>query len=194
VDVRIIAATHQNVFAQVSAGGFRQDLFHRVGVGIIELPPLRERGGDLPLLIDLLWAKIQKPRADSGSSQRVLSNGAKNILCTQPWPGNVRELDNVLSRIDLWSTGATITKADAEEALLPLVAPEQDGILGRNLGDELDLKDVMGEVAKHYLNRALQEAGGNRAKAARLLGMSSRNTLNGWLSKHGVGAEPGELS
>ena len=103
-----------------------------------------------------------------------------------PWPGNVRELQNTLRRAAIWSSGTTIDIQDIKEALLPPRQGEEDQILGRPLGPGFDLKELLTDVARHYLSRALREAGGNKSKAAELVGLPSYQTLTNWLQKYGV--------
>lgn len=107
-------------------------------------------------------------------------------MLTYHWPGNVRELLNTLRRATLWSEAATITEADMREALFQLPASEEDNVLKRPLMPGFSLPDLMGEVARHYLYRALDEAQGNRTRAADLLGLPSYQTLNNWLKKYGI--------
>jgi len=187
VNARIIAATNRQLVTEIQAGRFREDLFYRLAVAVLKLPPLREREGDLSLLIDRLLEQVNRNGAeDPGYPQKNLAPGARNLLLTHPWPGNVRELLNTLQRATLWSEGATITEEELREALLPFPACEDDDVLGRPLTPGFSLSDLMGEVARHYLYRALDEAQGNRTRAAELLGLPSYQTLNNWLKKYGT--------
>ncbi len=186
IDVRIVAATHRDVYEQVRSGAFRQDLFHRVAVGVIELPPLRDRGDDLALLVDVLWKKIQSTRGGQDNPVRILSPGAMNILKAHPWPGNVRELENVLTRVNLWSTRKSVGKREVEDAILPLAPIDGDRILDRSLDQGVSIEAILSDVARHYLQRALEKSDGNRAKVARLLDLSHGNTVDYWMKKHGV--------
>ena len=110
----------------------------------------------------------------------------KSLLLRHPWPGNVRELLNTLRRAAVWSEGATIEASDVREALLVGPAAAKAEILGRPLGDGLNLPDLIDTVAKHYLERAMKEAGGNKTKAAELVGLPSYQTLTNWLERHGL--------
>jgi len=191
VDVRLIAATHRSLASEVAAGRFREDLFYRVAVAVIRLPPLRSRAGDLGLLIDALLARVNDEWAsDPGWQRKRLSAGARNVLLRHSWPGNVRELLNTLMRACVWSEGPTISAETVREALL-LAAPGgagRDPVLGRPLGDGFDIQAVIREVAGHYLRRALDEAGGNRTRAARLVGLRSYQTFKNWMERYGVEA------
>jgi transcriptional regulator with PAS, ATPase and Fis domain len=185
VDVRIVAATHRVLPVEVREGRFREDLLHRLAVGVLMLPPLREREGDLTLLIEALLERINR-EADGrpGYVEKKLSVGARNLLLRQPWPGNVRELQNILLRASIWASGAEISAADVAEALSFSVPRPAGGILGRPLAEGFSLPEVMAEVARHYLDRALAEARDNKTEAARLLGLGSYQTLTNWLNKY----------
>lgn len=187
VDVRIIAATNRDLTAEVTAGRFREDLFYRLAVAVLKLPPLRDREGDLGLLLDRLLEQINdEGREDPDHTHKQLSAGARNVLLNHPWPGNVRELLNTLRRAVLWSEQDMLTEADIREALLPHPGQGRDAVLDRALGDGFDLQTLLGEVAGHYLRRALQETGGNKTRAAELVGLPSYQTLSNWLDKYGI--------
>lgn len=187
VDVRIIAATNRSLSGEVSAGRFREDLFYRLAVADLKLPPLRERTGDLGLLVDRLLDQVNEDHAQQpGFELKRISPGARNLLLAQPWPGNVRELLNTLHRAALWTSGPVIRSDDVREALLPAMNPLDAKILERPLGDDLSLPDLMASVARHYLARALDETDGNKSRAARLVGLPSYQTFTNWLKKYGV--------
>ncbi|GIW41867.1 MAG: hypothetical protein KatS3mg076_2444 [Candidatus Binatia bacterium] len=187
VDVRVIAATNRPLLSEVAEGRFREDLFHRLAVAILRLPPLRERREDLSLLIDHLLARINREgRGQPGFVEKKISAGARNLLLRHPWPGNVRELQNTLARAAIWTPGSLLKTEDIREALLPLVTPSGDRILDRPLGEGLDLPGLLATVARHYLERALEEAAGNKTRAARLVGLPSYQTLTNWMKRYGV--------
>lgn len=120
VDVRIVAATNRTLIEEVGEGRFREDLFYRIAVAYLELPPLRKRSGDLGPLIDHLIEEInQESEGQPGFQRKKISAGAKNILLNHDWPGNVRELQNTLTRAMVWADDETIEKQDIEEAFLP---------------------------------------------------------------------------
>ncbi|WP_449244448.1 sigma-54 interaction domain-containing protein [Desulfobacca acetoxidans] len=188
VDVRIIAATNRNLLQEVSAGTFRSDLFYRLAVAIIQLPPLRERPGDLSVLIDKLLEKINADSAsEPGYKFKKISPAARNLLLQHRWPGNIRELLNTLFRAAIWTTGDTIELVDMREAMLPEQPLRREAILDRPLGESLHLPELMNRVARHYLKRAMAEAHGNKTVAARLVGLPSYQTLTNWLAKYGIG-------
>jgi len=188
VDVRMIAATNRSLTADVAAGSFREDLFHRLAVAVLRLPPLRERREDLPLLIDHFLALVnQEGRDQPGFVEKKLSAGAKNLLLAHPWPGNARELQNTLRRAAIWTPEDVLTAEDIRDALLPATgAGGDDSVLGRPLGEGLDLPALLATVASHYLERALEDTHGNKTRAARLVRLPSYQTFTNWMRRYGV--------
>jgi two-component system response regulator PilR (NtrC family) len=171
VDVRIVSATHKDLAADVHAGRFRQDLYYRLNVIEILVPPLRERRDDLPLLCETLLARIAQ---ESGMPLPVLSPAVVQQLCEHPLGGNVRELENLLHRAVALSDGEELqvdfapTQAPTagREALLPAAAAP--GALPSDLEAYLDQQE------RDILVRALRESGFNRTAAAQRLGLSLR--------------------
>ena len=193
VDVRVIAATNRDLAAEVAAGRFREDLYYRLATGVIRLPPLRERQGDLTPLIDHFLAAANRKFADQpGVEQKILSVKARNLLLRHPWPGNVRELQATMDRLVLWTAHAAIEAADVSEELLRTATAAPADLLGRSLGGGLDLPALMADLARHYLERALHEAGGNKTRAAELIGLPSYQTLTNWLARYGVAGRRGD--
>ncbi|WP_036281772.1 sigma-54-dependent Fis family transcriptional regulator [Methylocystis sp. ATCC 49242] len=187
VDVRIIAATNRQLAAEVAAGRFREDLFYRLAVLILRAPPLREREGDLEPLIDGRLARINAQSAkEPGFSPRRISPEAKAMLMRHGWPGNVRELENTLRRAAVWCDGEIMEAADIADALLPRATPAADAVLGRPLEAGVDLPELLAEVARHYLSRAMSACNGNKSRAAELVGLASYQTLTNWLEKYDV--------
>jgi transcriptional regulator with PAS, ATPase and Fis domain len=187
VDVRIVAATNRTLTEEITAGRFREDLFYRLAVAVLKLPPLRERSGDVGLLIDHLLIQVNREAAtEPGYKDKKLSAGARNLLSTHSWPGNVRELLNTLHRAAIWSDGATIALEDVRDALLPATTLARQEVLGRPLGSRLNLPELLKEVAGHYLARAMAEAQGSKKKAAELVGLPSYQTLTNWLERYEV--------
>lgn len=184
VDVRIVAATHRDLLQMVTDGTFRQDLWYRLAVCPLDIPPLRDRGKDLTDLIDLEWTRIVG-ELGANVDARDLSVGALQALRKHDWPGNVRELKATLTRLVITSTHAKVTKQEAIDAIRPAPSPGGDGILNRaiELG-VFDIEAVLGEVARHYLLRAYDLAGGNKSDAARRLGIEGGNTkFDYWVNK-----------
>ncbi|RKI05077.1 sigma-54-dependent Fis family transcriptional regulator [Corallococcus sp. AB038B] len=187
VDVRIVAATNRTLTEEISLGRFREDLFYRLAVAVLKLPPLRERQGDVGMLIDHLFAQVNREaEKEPGFKEKKLSAGARNLLLSHPWPGNVRELGNTLRRAAIWSDGVAISSEDVREALLPVASTTRPEVLGRPLGGGFNLRDLLKEVARHYLQRAMDEAQGNKTKATELVGLPSYQTLTNWLKTYEV--------
>lgn len=188
VDVRVIAATNRTLTQEIADGRFREDLFYRLAVAVLNIPPLRERTGDLAILIERLLAQVNREAAsEPGYEEKRLSAGAKNLLLAHSWPGNVRELLNTLRRAAIWSDGAAISSEDAREALLPAIVSGRQDVLARPLGGGFDLQALLKDVARSYLLRAMDEARGSKTKAAELVGLPSYQTLTNWLRKYEVG-------
>lgn len=187
VDVRLIAATHRDLQQDIADHRFREDLFYRVAVGVLELPPLRERHGDLMRLVEHFLGAIQQTLGID--SDLKLSTDARNRLLREAWPGNVRELHATLLRAALWAQDGLLNDADIRDALLGRAEYSTD-IMNRPLGAEFDLDTLLGHVEKHYLGRALESAGGVKKDAARLLGLGSHQVLSNRLRSHGM--DPGK--
>lgn len=189
VDVRIVAATNRILIEEIASGAFREDLFYRLAVAVLKIPPLRERLGDIGLLIDRSLAHVNEEGAhEPGFKKKSISSGARNLLLSHTWPGNVRELLNTIRRAAIWSDGVAISSEDAREALLPIAGAARREVLNRPLGKGFKLPDMLSEVAQHYLSRAMDEAGGNKRRAAELVGLPSYQTLTNWLAKYKVPA------
>lgn len=189
IDIRIIAATNRNLIDEVAAGSFREDLFYRLAVAVIKLPPLREREGDVSLLIDQFLEQINRESTNEpGYKQKKISASARNLLLLHSWPGNVRELQNTLTRAAVWSLDEELGEDDIREALLPVPASGKgcEMILNQPLGPGIDLPEIMKTVAVHYLERGLSESHENKTKAAKILGLPSYQTLTNWLKKYGL--------
>lgn len=185
VDVRIVTATNRVLPEEVRAGRFREDLFHRIAVGILALPPLRDREGDLNLLIDALLIQVNlEATSQPGVKHKGLSVGARKLLLRHVWPGNVRELHNALLRISIWAPEDEIAAEDVAEVLALTSGRTDEAILGAALGEGFSLPDMMADVARHYLERAMEQSHGNKTEAAKLLGLGSYQTLTNWLLKY----------
>jgi transcriptional regulator with PAS, ATPase and Fis domain len=187
LDVRIIAATNRTLIEEVAAENFRADLFYRLAVAVLKLPPLRERPGDLSLLIDRLLEQINREsNSEPGYIHKTISPAAKNLLLSYGWPGNVRELLNTLRRAAIWSDGRDIGAQDVRDALLPMTKAPTTDIMGYNVEEGLNLPELMGHVARHYLSQALEKTHGNKTKAAELLALPNYQTLTNWLTRYNV--------
>jgi transcriptional regulator with PAS, ATPase and Fis domain len=185
VDVRVLAATHRDLQAAIAAHQFREDLYYRIAVGVLELPPLRERQGDISRLIDHFLGSI--PASLKIIFALGLTPDARNLLLRHTWPGNVRELHATLVRAALWTTDGRIHEAEIAEALIARTRPDAD-ILSRPLGADFDLDALLREVEEHYLRRALAAADGSKSQASRLLGLGSHQVLGNRLRRCGLEA------
>ncbi len=175
VDVRIIAATHRDLIAMVKDGTFREDLFYRLNVMRISLPPLRDRGADILVLAEHFLREL------APENPKRLTPAAAESLLANSWPGNVRELRNLLQQATL-----TVRKSVIDRADLPLGVdspPPPDTLDALLL---LSYSEAMRRLEKLLLDRALREAGGNRAEAARRLGIH-RQFLYAKLKEQGLG-------
>lgn len=167
VDVRFITATNTDLKAEVVAGRFREDLFYRLNVIPIHIPPLRERKSDIPLLAGHFLALYSRAM---GKNIVGLSERAKSALISHNWPGNVRELENIIQRAVALCEGDTIEEVDLIGAQLrssvPSVEIPEKGF---------SLEKHLAEIEKSYVAMALQKTNGNLTKAAEILGMSFRS-------------------
>lgn len=187
VDVRVISATNRNLLDEIAKGRFREDLFYRLAVIVLHIPPLRERDGDLSILIDSIWERLNEDALKLGIETKKLSVAAKNVLLQYRWTGNVRELQNTLTRLAITSEGQAVSREEAEAALLESPGHTTERVLNRPLTADFSLSEVIGEVSRHYLERALVETHGNKTAAAKLLGMANYQTLKNWLKKYDNG-------
>ena len=186
VDVRIVAATNRTLIEEVGEGRFREDLFYRIAVAYLKLPPLRDRRGDLGLLIDHSLEQINRENEEQpGYQRKKISPNARNMLLNHDWPGNIRELQNTLRRAMVWTDGEILKEQDIEEAFLPTYDKGGADILNRPLGEGFSLSDLIGEVVRHYIQRAEEESK-TKTEAAERLGLSNRQTFNNWKEKHKV--------
>lgn len=173
VNVRIIGATHRNLEDMVAKGTFREDLYYRLAVVTVRLPPLRERIGDVPALVqhflDLYAKKSGKPRAS-------ISPEAMSLLEGFEWPGNIRQLENEIQR-------ALVMKGE-DEVILPVhLSPGltngriSTGSVGAAIGGEMKLKDALEQLERRMIEGALARTNGNKSEAARQLGVSRSNLI-----------------
>jgi len=195
VDVRIVAATNRDLEEEVAQGRFREDLFYRLNVIPIHLPPLRERGEDILLLADHFLCRFCEQR------QRLLlrlTRQAKDILLAYPWPGNVREVENFMERISILCDNNEVDIADLPEKVLRVVGlqppetaslPARNGLSWPRLEDLRErnqgLKEFMDEIEERLLHEALESSNGVKNQAAELLGIK-RTTLLEKLKKRDI--------
>ena len=177
VDVRVIAATNQDVEEAVNEGSFRQDLYYRLNVIHIQLPALRERSGDVPLLAQHF---LEKHAATQG---RHLRFGAEALrwIASQPYPGNIRELENIVERAVTLTDGPEISRSD-----LPAGGDESNFALEVPLpASGIRLDEYLADIEQRLLMRALEQSGGVRTRAAELVGMTFRS-FRYRLAKYGL--------
>jgi DNA-binding NtrC family response regulator len=186
VDVRVLCATNRDLDAMVARGTFRQDLYYRLKGIVVELPPLRERVADIPLLCDAL---LDRFAAERKAERRTLSPEALTMLCRHPWPGNVRELENVIRAVSLFADGPLIggkELADYTEVFRSADARPAAGSAWQRLDTEkLSLKALKTRIEIECIAEALARAGGNITRAASLLGMK-RPRLSQLIKEHGI--------
>jgi two-component system response regulator PilR (NtrC family) len=173
VDVRIVAATNKDLEKAVADGSFREDLYYRLDVIPIRLPPLRMRSGDIPLLVNHFLERFSK---ESGKPQPVLNSEAMHVLLGHEWRGNVRELENLIERVVAFSTGGTVTDADVQGWLHRSVVPQpQQGAPLELTDDGVDLEGLVNGIEKDLLLKALERSKWVKKKAARLLRLNTRS-------------------
>ncbi len=179
--MRIVAATNRDLARAVSEGRFREDLYYRLNVFAVRLPPLRERGGDVLLLAD---AFLRTLGAKMGKGEPAISRDARDTLVAHAWPGNIRELQNAVERALILSDGDLVTaeqlglsagRPDGEPAVTVRPAPGASEAEPRSLPD----------WERHMVIEALRKAEGNRSRAARILGLT-RSQLYTRLKRFGL--------
>ena len=184
VDVRILAATNRSVEAEVASNRFRQDLYYRLNVIRLELPPLRDRQGDVPRLAEKF---VRRFADEMGKDVRGLTADAVRALDAYAFPGNVRELENMMERAVALASGMSIGLGDlpvnvsglsASPAPLLTQLPEKGCVL----------EEVLGEVERRLIVQALERSGGVRKQAAKLLGLTFRS-IRYRMAKHGLGGD-----
>jgi two-component system nitrogen regulation response regulator GlnG len=195
MDVRVLAATHRDLEAMMKSGTFREDLFYRLNVVSLSLPALRERRGDIPLLVEHFLSKYSETLGE-----RVIAPEALDRLVGYEWPGNVRELENVIQRAMVMASGGVIlpehlpigpvsaaagmaADGSLEEIIERKIAECVRGLRGHGAANLHGL--MVGLVEKPLLRAVMRETKGNQVRAAQLLGIN-RNTLRKKLKEHGI--------
>jgi DNA-binding NtrC family response regulator len=180
VDVRLVAATNVDLWAEVQEGRLREDLYYRLNVITIELPPLRDRREDIPLLISHFLRKYSDENNREGV---VFSPEAVDALTEYPWPGNVRELENAVERAVVLSHGDTIELDDLPQALR--AGPADDLVITEIPPEGLDFRLTVQAFQAQLIRQALAQSGGVQRQAARLLRLSP-TTLNEMVHRFGL--------
>jgi nitrogen regulation protein NR(I) len=195
VDVRIIAATNRNLETAIESGRFREDLYYRLKVVTIWLPPLKERTGDIPLLSEYFLSRFSQ---EIGMDCPGITPEADSLLSRYPWPGNVRELANTIQKAVIFNRGAPLSLEDITLAISKRSPSTGDGderhdlLLRRivhrflvNSSGENNYDSILDQIAGIIISEALNLSDGNRSRAAKLLGLS-RPTLHSKIEKYGL--------
>lgn len=167
VNVRIIAASNKDILSLIKKGVFREDLFFRLNIINVDIPPLRERNGDIALLTSHFTAKYAK---DFGKIAPEFSDKALQVLTHYYWPGNVRELENVIEQAVLFSDGAAITPGNLPPNLATAISVREDMDFFN-----IPLPQAHERLERQYLQEMLDRTGGNVAEAARQAGISRQH-------------------
>ena len=191
-DVRIIAATNRDLFEEVKANRFREDLYHRLAVIMLRLPPLRERPHDIPLLAESFLKQINEDiqREEPGYKHKRISPTGMDFVKRYPWPGNVRQLYNTLLQAAVMADSDVLSRQDIVAAIGGISAGPEPNVLEQPLGDGFDLDEHLKAIQRHYLRRAMEEAGGVKTRAAELLGLASYQALDSQLKRLKVEYQP----
>jgi transcriptional regulator with PAS, ATPase and Fis domain len=183
VDVRVIAATNQNLEEAIRERRFREDLFYRLNVIPIEAPALRHRREDIPVLVEHF---LERSRRSRGRAIPGISSEALDLLCAYDWPGNVRELENLIERLVTLGGEQEITPADLPANLSRIQAPALSALRVPVTG--LSFRDVVEDVEEQLIREALEITHGNKNRAAQLLGLNRTTLLE--KMKRRAGARP----
>ena len=186
INIRIIAATHKDLQSEVINNNFREDLFYRLAIAVLKVPPVRERGKDVSLLIDTLFEDISDNMSHVKGEKKRLSKKAKQLLLNHHWPGNVRELENTLKRMILWSDGVLISEEDCMAQLFSTTSKRSDKSLDVQIdvSNGINLQERIDAYVKAHIADALKHAKNNKSEAARLLGYKSSAAFEYQLNKH----------
>jgi DNA-binding NtrC family response regulator len=183
VDARVVIATHRDLDQRVRDGEFRQDLYYRINVVPLTVPPLRERREDIPVLVDYFLGAIAR---ELKLPRRSISDTARRKLATYSFPGNVRELRNLLERAYILASGNTIEAADLPVSGEQVEEADAVASIVARLPHELDVRKLLADLEAALLQRALDDAQGVQAEAGRLLQLS-RSDIAYKLKKHATG-------
>ncbi len=179
VDTRVVAATNKNLAEEVAAGTFRDDLYYRLNVISLHMPPLRERKEDIPLLVEHF---LNKHRFSPGCAPAKISEEAMAGLQRHDWPGNVRELENAVERAVVLSRGGVIT---SQHLVMSTVAEKKFVDIRQKIQKRVPMKEIVAEVERQLILEALEQAQGNRSQAAKILGIY-RRLLYAKMKEHGI--------
>ncbi|MEL7499017.1 MAG: sigma 54-interacting transcriptional regulator [Planctomycetota bacterium] len=188
VDVRVIAATNQNLIQQVEDNEFRLDLYYRLAAITIKLPPLRERGRDIVDLANHFLSEINQDfsRDDSEFEPKKLSSDAVSFIRSHHWPGNARQLYNAILQAVVMTARKNIGRADLAASVEEAPGRSGGSAVDRDLGNGFCLPKHLESIQKHYLKRGMDEANGKKREAAELLGFKNWQTMDKQLTKFGI--------
>ncbi|MBS0014657.1 MAG: sigma 54-interacting transcriptional regulator [Desulfobacterales bacterium] len=175
VDIRVIAATNRKIDKEVQSGNFREDLYYRLNVVELHMPPLRERKSDIPLLAAHF---VERFRKEKGYVSLEISDAAIEKMTDYDWPGNVRELQNALERAVVMGRGGAIEPED-----LPMFGPRRSGAEDIDVG--MTLEEAMHAFKKKFIRMNLKKTGGNQTRAAKIMGIQ-RTYLSRLISRYGI--------
>jgi len=179
VDVRIIAATNQDLKKNIKEGKFREDLFYRLNVLSLEMPPLRKRKEDIPYLVSHF---IQKYCQKMEKRKKRVAPEVIKVFESYPWPGNIRELENVIERTVVIEERETITQGSLPDELLSPKSHIETDFLSQ---PEFNLNKTLDEISSNYIRHALKSTGGNLKETSSLLGINYRS-LRYMIDKYGL--------
>ena len=174
VDVRVIAATNRNLEEEVANGNFREDLYYRLNVVMLTVPPLRDRGEDIPALVNHF---VQHFATKNRRNVETITPDCMQLLCEYPWPGNVRELENAIERGVILMRGEQLTEKSLPLSILKFKENNREGSI------TTELPSTLYEAEKMIILQTLEETDGNKSEAARRLGIT-RKTLQNKLQKY----------
>ncbi len=187
VDVRVIAATHRNLLAMVDEGSFREDLFYRLAVGVVQLPALRERSDDIPELLSVLMERLNSEAQEQpGYQSKKLSEAAIEFIKQQHWPGNIRELWNTLLRASIWSDGEVLDVDHLQRAMIQRSKQPDQTKQDIDVSQGVDIHEVLDNTKRYCIGEALRLTAGQKGRAAKLLGLNNHQTLGNWMKQLGI--------
>lgn len=183
-NVRILSATNRDLVERVQKGDFREDLFYRLAVIKVKLPPLRNRKADLPALVDILLEGVNRDftSMEPGYRHKTISDSVKRFVRQYEWPGNIRQLKNTIVEAAVMCDGNIIQVGDIKAAIAD-VPSKQGSNFEQELGDGFCLQTLLETVQREYLTRAMEQAEGVKTRAAELLGMASYQTLDAQMKR-----------
>ena len=184
-DVRIITATNRNLLDAIAQHQFRTDLYYRLAVISIKLPPLRERREDIPVIVETLMERINQDfsRQEPGFLHKKISASAMEFVKKHPWPGNVRQLYNTFAQAAVMTDEPVIDRRDVADAVAEVVGNATVDLLELPLEEGFSLEKHLEQIQRHYLRRAMEASGGVKKRAAELLGYRNYQTLAAQLDR-----------